>query len=59
MPSDKVGRSGRRNAIHNWRVKAGKKEVYSREKKIDCEQFIRDNNGRLNGKKLRLIPPND
>ena len=58
MPGDKSHSRGR-GSIHNWRVKAGRKDVYSREKKIDCENFIRDNKGVLNGKKLRLIPPND
>lgn len=58
MPGNRV-RGGRRTAIHNWRVLAGKKEVYSREKKIDCENFIRANKGKLDGVTLRLIRPNN
>jgi hypothetical protein len=58
MPGNRV-RGGRRTTIHNWRVKAGKKEVFSREKKIDCENFMRENGYKLDGKKLKLIPPND
>lgn len=57
MPSDTMGGRGR-SAIYNWRVKVGNKEVYSDPVKNKCEQFIRDNNGKLNGKKLRLISPN-
>jgi len=47
-----------RNAIYNWRVKAGNKEVYSDPVKSKCKQFIRENDGKMDGKKLRLIPPN-
>jgi hypothetical protein len=57
MPSDRIGGRGR-GSIVKWRVKAGKKEVFLAEKKIDCEEFIRTHNGKLDGKKLRLIPPN-
>ena len=57
MPSDKRGGRGR-SSIVCWRVKAGNREVFSNAVKFVCEQFIRDNGGKLNGKKLRLIPPN-
>jgi hypothetical protein len=57
MPSDKYGGRGR-SAIVNWRVKAGNREVFSAEKKNTCAKFIRDNGGKMDGKKLRLIPPN-
>ena len=57
MPSDKMGGRGR-NAIYNWRVKAGNQEVYSDPVKSKCKQFIRENDGKMDGKKLRLIPPN-
>jgi len=57
MPSDKMGGRGR-SAIYNWRVKTGNKEVFSANQKNICEKFIRDNDGKMNGKKLRLIPPN-
>ncbi len=42
----------------NWRVKAGKREVFSAEKKLACTAFIREHGGKLDGVKLRLIPPN-
>ncbi len=57
MPSDLRGGRGR-SAIVSWRVKAGKREVFSAEKKIACTVFIRDHGGKLDGVKLRLIPPN-
>lgn len=57
MPSDKHGGRGR-SAIYNWRVKAEKKEVFSHPVKLKCEEFIRINNGKIDGKKLRLIAPN-
>jgi hypothetical protein len=57
MPSNKSGGRGR-SAIYNWRVKAGKKEVFSDPKKMKCEEFIRENDGKFDDKKLRLIPPN-
>jgi hypothetical protein len=57
MPSNKRGGRGR-SAIVNWRVKAGKMEVFSAPKKGACEQFMRNHSGKLNGVKLRLIPPN-
>lgn len=57
MPSD--GRGGRgRNRIVNWRVKAGNREVFSDQVKMRCEVFIRSWDGKMDGKKLRLIPPN-
>lgn len=56
MPSDQK-RGGRRTAIYNWRVKAGKKDVFSDEKKLKCEIFIRENQHEYT-KKLRLVPPN-
>jgi hypothetical protein len=57
MPSDKHGSRGR-SAIVNWRVKAGNKDVFSFPQKMACEEFIRKNGGKLNGQKLRLVPPN-
>lgn len=57
MPSATTGGRGR-SAIPQWRVKAGKREVYSGPSKFMCEQWIRERNGKLNGVKLRLIPPN-
>lgn len=59
MPSDMRGGQGR-SAICNWRVKCGKKEVFSHERKMKCREFIRDNESSkiLFPHKLRLIPPN-
>jgi hypothetical protein len=57
MPSDKHGGRGR-SAIYNWRVKAGNKEVFSDPVKSKCAEFIRKNDGKYDGKKCRLIPPN-
>lgn len=57
MPSARRGGRGR-SAIPDWRVKAGNREVFSDSVKSKCEQFIRDNGGKVDGKKLRLIPPN-
>jgi hypothetical protein len=57
MPSDRRGGRGR-SAIYNWRVKAGNREVFGDPTKLKCEQFIRENGGKVDGKKLRLIPPN-
>lgn len=59
MPSDMRGGRGR-SAIYNWRVKCGKKEVFSHPKKVECRNFIRDNEGKtiLFRYKLRLIQPN-
>lgn len=57
MPGAKMGGRGR-CAIYEWRVKAGNKEVFSHATKFKCTQFIRENNGKLNGVKLKLIPPN-
>lgn len=39
-------------------LKSENKKVFSSEKKINCQKFIRNNSGKLNGKKLKLIPPN-
>jgi hypothetical protein len=57
MPTSRTGGRGR-GAIYNWRVKAGNREVFSDPVKFKCEQFMRSNGGKLDGKKLRLIPPN-
>lgn len=57
MPSATV-HGGRRTQIPIWRVKAGKKDIFGSTRKFDCEIFIRDNKGKLDGVKLRLIPPN-
>ncbi len=57
MPGPRMHGRGR-GAIYNWRVKAGNREVFSSPKKFDCEIFIRAANGKVDGKKLRLIPPN-
>ncbi len=58
MPSDKRGGRGR-SAIYNWRVKAGKKEVFSDPVKQKCKDYVRDHDGKgENGEKLKLIPPN-
>jgi hypothetical protein len=56
MPSDRRGGRGR-GSIVNWRVKCGKKEVFSKPMKVDCTTFIRENQKKYD-KKLRLIPPN-
>lgn len=56
MPSDKKS-GGRRTAIYKWRVKAKKKDVFSDEKKLNCEIFIREHQPEFKDK-LRLIPPN-
>ena len=57
MPSDVKGGRGR-SAIYNWRVKAGNREVFSDPVKGKCKDFIRENKGKKDGVKLRLIPPN-
>lgn len=57
MPSPKMGGRGR-SAIPGWRVKAGKREVFADPVKFKCEQFIREHDGKLDGVKLKLIPPN-
>jgi hypothetical protein len=44
MPSDRHHGRGR-SAIVNWRVKAGKREVFSAEKRGACETFIRERGG--------------
>lgn len=56
MPGPRSGSRGR-GAIYDWRVKAGKREVFSSPKKTDCVEFIR-NSPKVGGKKCRLIPPN-
>jgi len=56
MPSDKRS-GGRRTAICKWRVKHGKKDVFSDEKKINCEIFIREHQSKYKNK-LKLISPN-
>lgn len=57
MPGPRMGGRGR-SAIYDWRVKAGKRQVYSNPVKMKCKEFIRDNGGKLNGLRLKLIPPN-
>lgn len=57
MPGSRTHSWGR-GAIYNWRVKAGKKEVFSDPKKQNCKQYIMDHKGKLEGVKLRLIEPN-
>lgn len=57
MPKHRSGGRGRA-AIYEWRVKAGNKEVFSFPQKQKCEQFIRDHDGKLDGVKLKLVPPN-
>lgn len=56
MPSDIKGGRGR-SAIVNWRVKCGKKDVFSDPVKFKCEIFIRDNQASYK-QKLRLVSPN-
>ena len=56
MPSDIRGGRGR-SAIYNWRVKAGKKEVYSDPTKFKCKIFIKENQKNFYDK-LKLIEPN-
>lgn len=56
MPSDTT-KGGRRTAIRNWRVKHNKKDIFSDEKKINCEKFIREHQSEYQVK-LRLIAPN-
>jgi len=57
MPSDVRGGRGR-SAIYNWRVKAGNREVFSAPTKGSCSEWVRQQGGKLDGKKLRLIQPN-
>lgn len=57
MPGPRRGGRGR-SAIYDWRVKAGNREVFADPVKSKCEQFIREKGGKLDGVKLRLIPPN-
>lgn len=56
MPSNMIGGRGR-SAIYNWRVKAGKKEVFSKPTKFECKIFIKEHQKDYHDK-LRLIPPN-
>ena len=56
MPSDIRGGRGK-SAIYNWRVKAGKKEVYSDPTKFKCKIFIKENQKNFYDK-LKLIEPN-
>jgi hypothetical protein len=51
-----IGGRGR-SAIYNWRVKAGKKEVFSKPTKFECKIFIKEHQKDYHDK-LRLIPPN-
>lgn len=57
MPSPRRGGRGR-SAIADWRVKAGRREVFFSAKKTDCTTFIRSHDGKIDGVNLRLIPPN-
>jgi hypothetical protein len=56
MPSDKHGGRGR-SAIYNWRVKCGKREVYSDPVKFSCTTWIRENQKNY-PQKLKLVKPN-
>ena len=56
MPSAMRGGRGR-SAIPDWRVKAGKKEVFSDPVKFKCAIFIREHKKEYR-EKLRLISPN-
>lgn len=56
MPASRSGGRGR-NAIYNWRVKAGNHEVFSTPKRSDCVRWMRENRHTY-PVKLRLIPPN-
>ena len=57
MPSD-GRRYGRVTEVVSWRVKAGRRDVFSAEKRTACDQFVRENNGKIDGIKLRVVPPN-
>lgn len=57
MPSARRGGRGR-SSIPDWRVKAGNREVFADPVKMKCEQWIRNHGGKLDGQKLRLVPPN-
>jgi hypothetical protein len=50
----RMGRRGK-SAIREWRVKLGNKTVFTADKKVECEEFIRTN--KVMGK-LKLVPPN-
>jgi hypothetical protein len=56
MPSAMRGGRGR-SAIPDWRVKAGKKEVFSNAVKFKCTIWIREHQKEY-PVTLRLIPPN-
>ena len=55
MPSHTTGGRGR-SAIRKWRVKAGKRDVFTHEKKGECERWLREHASEYQG--LRLVPPN-
>jgi hypothetical protein len=55
MPSDKKEGWGR--SFHNWRVKCGRKDVYSDPVKFKCSIFIREHQSEYPSK-LKLVPPN-
>lgn len=57
MPGSRSHSRGR-GAIYNWRVKAGNREVFSDPVKSRAATWIREHGGKLDGVKLRLIPPN-
>ena len=56
MPSDRMGGRGR-GSIYNWRVKCGKKEIYSNPVKFACKIFIKENQKNY-PQKLKLVSPN-
>jgi hypothetical protein len=56
MPSAKIGGRGR-SAIPDWRVKAGKREVFSDPVKFKCSIWMKEHRKDY-PMKLRLIPPN-
>lgn len=57
VPSYVRGSRGRAEVV-SWRVKAGKRDVFSSEKRSACDQFVRDHGGKIDGVKLRVVPPN-
>lgn len=56
MPSDMRGGRGR-SAIVNYRVKHGKKDVFSDATKFKCTIFIKEHQKEY-PQKLKLVPPN-
>ena len=46
-----------RGAIVNWRVKCGKKDVFSDYVKMNCRIFIKENQKNFK-QKLKLVAPN-